>query len=172
MSSGGQVAHGYVEDMCPENFKLDRIAETCEKYKDKIIGLKIRQSIPIVKEYGLRPLKRAVEIANEVGLRLSVHSSNAPGEVKDTMDILRPGDIYCHAFHDQGKTILDENGKVLPAVLEAKEKGILSRQHEEIHSFLLILRQKLFHKDSIPILSALTWRLHLQLTNRLCHFRL
>ena len=150
LSSGGQVAHGYVEDMCPENFKLDRIAETCEKYKDKIIGLKIRQSIPIVKEYGLRPLKRAVEIANEVGLRLSVHSSNAPGEVKDTMDILRPGDIYCHAFHDQGKTILDENGKVLPAVLEAREKGILFETARGNTQFSVDIAEKAFSQGFYP----------------------
>jgi predicted amidohydrolase len=43
----------------------------------------------------------------------------------DVAKILRRGDIFCHAYHGTGQTILSENGDVLPAIREARERGIL-----------------------------------------------
>ncbi len=125
VSSMGQVTHRFNENLEPENFDRDRIAMLCEKYKDQIIGLKLRQSRDIVGDLGLRPLEESVRLGDELGLRLSVHITDSPGEVKDTLDRMRPGDLFCHMFHQKGKTILDENGKVLPEIHEAREKGIL-----------------------------------------------
>ncbi len=125
MSSGGQVSHDYMERVNPDGFQQEKITALCRRYGDTIAGLKLRQSIPIVKELGLKPLKRAVEIAAEANRRLSVHISNSPGEVGDTLELLRPGDIYCHAFHQMGKTILDKRGKILPEIWRAREKGVL-----------------------------------------------
>lgn len=150
MSSGGQISHNYLEHMNPDGFQRERILDVCEKYRDKIVGLKLRQSIPIVKEYGLEPLKRAVEIAEEAGLRVSVHSSNAPGEVKETLEILRSGDIYCHAFHQIGKTILDDNGKVLPEVWDAREKGVLFETARGNTQFSAYIAEKAFDQGFFP----------------------
>jgi len=38
---------------------------------------------------------------------------------------MRTGDILTHCFHGYGCGILDSNGKVRNAVLEARERGIL-----------------------------------------------
>lgn len=125
VSSSGQISGRVTENMNPALFEEDAIIELCEKYPHNIIGLKIRMEKKIVGEYGLEPLKRAVEIAEKVHLPISVHASDTPGEVKDTLDLLRPGDIFCHVFHQMGKTIMGADGKILPEVWEAQKRGVL-----------------------------------------------
>lgn len=125
VSSSGQISGRVTENMNPDLFEEDKIIDLCRAYADNIIGLKVRMEKKIVGEYGLEPLRRTIEIANKVGLPVSVHASDTPGEVKDTLDLLRPGDIFCHVFHQMGKTIMDASGKILPEVWEAQKRGVL-----------------------------------------------
>ncbi len=125
VGSLGQPTHRYPENVDPALFQPNRIAYLAEKYKGTIKGLKLRQSREIVGELGLEPLKAAVAIGEKVGLPLSVHISNSPGTVRETLDILRPGDIFCHVFHQRGNTIIGDDGKVLPEVFKARERGVL-----------------------------------------------
>jgi len=125
VSNVGQPTHDYPEEMNPDRFNKHRILELCHRYPDTIIGLKLRQSAEIAGKYGLDPLRKALLIAEEAGLRLSVHSSNPPGEATGILELLRPGDIFCHVFHQEGSTILDDKGKILPAVWKARERGVL-----------------------------------------------
>lgn len=125
VSSSGQISGRVTENMDPGLFEEDKILDLCDKYRDNIIGIKVRMEKKIVGKFGLEPLKRTIEIADKAGLPISVHASDTPGEVKDTLDLLRPGDIFCHVFHQMGKTILDENGILLPEVWEAQKRGVL-----------------------------------------------
>lgn len=125
VSSIGQTRDCTLEDADPAKMDEKKILGICSKYQDNIVGLKIKQNKPVVKEFGLRPLIRAVEIAEKAGLRLSVHASDSPGEIDEILQILRPGDIFCHMYHQQGKTILNERGKVQESVWKARERGIL-----------------------------------------------
>lgn len=123
--SVGQPGVYYLENMDPALYQRDQILRLCEKYKGVIVAIKVRQSREIVKERGLLPLKEAVKTAEEAGLPVVVHATDSPGEVRDTLEILRKGDVFCHCFHKKGHTILGENGRVLPEVLEAQKRGIL-----------------------------------------------
>lgn len=123
--SAGQPGVYYLENMEPSLFQRDKILELCEKYRETIVAIKVRQSREIVKTLGLEPLKAAVDIAAEAGLPVVVHATDSPGEVKDTLDILRKGDVFCHCFHEKGKTILGEDGHVLPEVFAAQKRGVL-----------------------------------------------
>jgi len=123
--SAGQLGVYYLENMDPALFQRQSILKLCDKYRDVIVAIKVRQSKNIVREFGLEPLRQAVLIAEEAKLPVVVHATDSPGEIKDTLDILRPGDVFCHCFHQKGKTILGANGKVLPEVFSAQKNGIL-----------------------------------------------
>ena len=123
--SVGQPGVYYLENMDPSLFQKEKILDLCERYKGTIVAIKVRGSKEIVKEYGLRSLEKAVEIAEEAHLPVVLHATDSPGEIRDTLNILRPGDVFCHCFHQKGKTIIGENGHVLPEVFAAQEKGIL-----------------------------------------------
>ena len=123
--SAGQLAHYYNEVLDPTLFQEADILRLCEKYGDEIVAIKLRQSKSITGELGLAPLRETVRIAEKAGLRVVVHATDSPGEVKDTLDLLRPGDVYCHVFQQVGNTIIGEDGHVLPEVFEAQKRGVL-----------------------------------------------
>lgn len=123
--SAGQLGVRYMENMDPALIEREKIVALCKKYRDTIVAIKLRQSREIVGEHGLEPLRAAVEIAAEVGLPVVVHATDSPGEVKDTLDLLRAGDVFCHCFHQKGKTILGTDGHVLPEVFSAQKRGVL-----------------------------------------------
>ena len=102
VASEGQRTHLKYENPDPARYDLEKIKMLCETYKDNIIGLKLRQSRDIVGELGLKPLEGALLLGEEVGLRLSVHATDSPGDIRDTLSLLRPGDIFCHMYHQKG----------------------------------------------------------------------
>ena len=127
LSSEGLSCLGdHNENIDPKFFNTEKIMRLCRDYPDLIIGLKIRISDEIARACGTTSfdaLRKAVEIADQCKLPLSVHMPNFQGELKELIDILRPGDIFCHVFTPQ-KGIL-ENGEVSPEMKRAVEKGIL-----------------------------------------------
>ena len=75
---------------------------------------------------GLEPLKQAIQAAEMAGTgaRVMCHIGGAPGQPSDLLDLLRPGDILTHTYSGAGNNVV-QNGKVLPAALEAKRRGVL-----------------------------------------------
>ncbi len=92
---------------------------------EDMIALKLRVSRGIVGELGLEPLYKAVEAAKRLGTRLVVHVTDGPAPMREIAAILRPGDVFCHAFHGTGHTILTQDGKVDSGILEARERGVI-----------------------------------------------
>lgn len=150
VSNVGQITHDYPENVNPKNFNRKKILALCAQYKDNIVGLKLRQSKNIVGDFGLEPLKAAKTIAKEAGLRISVHISDSPGVVKDTLDLLEAGDVYCHVFHQQGKTIIDENGKILDEIIEARNRGILFDMAHGAYQFSGYIAKKAIEQGFLP----------------------
>ncbi len=126
ISSVGQTAHLFPEVADPSRYEETKILACCARYRDNIVGLKLRLGAPMVCDHGIEALRAAAAIARKAGLRLTVHMIDCPLPVKEVLRELAAGDIFCHAFHNTGGgTILDRNGKILPEIREAKERGIL-----------------------------------------------
>ena len=60
-----------------------------------------------------------------LGLPLMVHVGQPAVPLADILARLRPGDIVTHVYAPPPNGILDEQGRLFPAVLEARERGIL-----------------------------------------------
>jgi Predicted amidohydrolase len=114
-----------LEEVNPEFFNLEGARELFEKYNKHLIGIKIRQSSEIVGKWGLTPLKAAVKMADALGCRVVVHTTNPPGSVEELVSVLRPGDVFTHVYQGKGSNIINEKGKVRPIIREAREKGVL-----------------------------------------------
>jgi len=122
---GLATASFFPENVDPKFFDRKRIAACVAQYSSEIVALKIRISKNIVGGFGLEPLKTAVEIGQEVSLPVVVHTTDPAGTLEEIFEILRPGDIYCHAFHGSGHTLLNDDGSLKSCVWVAREKGIL-----------------------------------------------
>ncbi|MFI3226001.1 MAG: amidohydrolase family protein [Clostridia bacterium] len=124
--SAGQIDEKLIEDYSTENMFCDRIIDTCEKYSDVIIGLKLRISRDIVGDLGMKPVKDALKILESLPNRhLCIHSSDATGTMSELCDMLRAGDILAHCYHGKGHTIIDKDGKVFDKIKDSKARGVI-----------------------------------------------
>jgi len=102
------------------------VAKTTEmilQYPDIIVGVKIGH----FKGESWAPFDRAIEAASKTDRPLFVECHLPEYSLQDQLDHMRPGDMITHSFEniDERMPVVDENGKVRPFVLEAKERGIL-----------------------------------------------
>lgn len=125
-SEGLSCLGDHSENVNPTYFNEEKILQLCRDYPGLIIGLKLRISREIVEACGttsFAALRRGIQIAEKCGLPLSVHMPAFQGELKELIDILRPGDIFCHVYTPQ-KGIL-EDGNISGEMERAIQKGII-----------------------------------------------
>ncbi len=108
-----------------EMLPVDRCVAKIEENRDRIVGVKVRIGGVVTGKLGLGALELALEAAEAVGLPLMTHIGTAPPSYADVVSMLRPGDILTHCFRPAPNAALDEDGKVLDAVLTARRRGVL-----------------------------------------------
>lgn len=114
-----------LEQVNPATFDPAAAGRFFERYGRRLLGFKVRQSAEIVGEWGLEPLKAAIRMAEAVNCPVVVHTTNPPGDVDDLVALLRPGDVFTHMYQGRGSTIIGEDGKVRPAVHDARARGVV-----------------------------------------------
>ena len=118
---------GQINEKAPENvyaIEKERIFDLCQRYTN-IRGLKLRYDNCCVKDSDLEPLLKAKHLASSLKLPLCVHFSNHPKPLNDICSVLGSGDVLCHTFNEQGESIIDKQGKILPCIKDAREKGLI-----------------------------------------------
>jgi len=105
---------------------IDGCAKTVAENPDMALGVKVRISDYTVGQNGIEPLRRAIKAAEVAGpgARVMCHIGRAPGNLADLLDLLRPGDVLTHAFSGAGNNVV-QNGKLLPAAVAAKQRGVI-----------------------------------------------
>ena len=113
-----------------EDIDLEETVRVILANKPLIQGVKIRAIGPAVPDMGVEIVKLAKQAANEAGVRLMVHigdrSINDGGKTitHELLPLLESGDIITHLFSGNAGRILDDDGKVLPEVMDAQQRGI------------------------------------------------
>ncbi len=105
---------------------VELAARTLAENEDVLLGMKVREGKKVVGDNGLQPLERAIEAAEMSGTdaRVMCHIGDPPGDLPDLLEMLRPGDILTHAYSGAGNNVV-QDGELLPAALEAKERGVI-----------------------------------------------
>ncbi len=104
---------------------VDKAAAMCERYKEDIVGVKIRMTRSLVGDNGREGLKRARAVCEATGLPLMLHPNASPLNLADMLGQMQDGDIMTHCFHSSDTGVLDEAGKVRPEAVAASERGVL-----------------------------------------------
>jgi predicted amidohydrolase len=130
--SGGQLDPKLCEDFNPSLYNYERMIRVIDKYRDNILGLKIRISKGVVPDdKGMDYLKAVVELADKINAQLGtnlsvcVHTTNSPMTAGELASCLRPGDIFCHCFQGNGNNLILEDGSIDQGILKARSRGIL-----------------------------------------------
>jgi dihydroorotase len=114
--------------------QVDACARAVAENSDMAIGVKVRISENVIAKNGLEPIKRAILACERSGTpaKLMVHIGGVEtGQLmSDILDLLRPGDILTHAYSGAPNiagafTNIVQEGKLLPAALAAKQRGVI-----------------------------------------------
>jgi dihydroorotase len=99
--------------------------ETIEENRDLILGIKVRingrdEEVP----HDMDVLKKAREASDATGVPIMMHWTNE----RRLLSMLKKGDILTHPFNPPrgGPNCLGPDGKVLPQILELKQRGIFT----------------------------------------------
>ncbi len=92
---------------------------------DLIVGIKVRLGYQMVGSDPAPALRLAREAADGLGLPLMVHVIDMRPALGWLLPYLGPGDLVTHCFHGNEGGILDPAGRVIPAAVSARERGVL-----------------------------------------------
>jgi dihydroorotase len=117
-----------------DNAQVEACALALAENPDFLIGVKVRMSENVIFKHGLEPLKRAIQACEMCGwpAKMMVHIGGVETGVlmSKILDLLRPGDVLTHAYSGAPNiagafTNIVQDGKLLPAALAAKRRGVL-----------------------------------------------
>jgi dihydroorotase len=117
-----------------DNAQVDACAMALAENPDFLVGVKVRMSENVIFKHGLEPLKRGIKACEMCGwpARMMVHIGGVETKelMSDILNLLRPGDILTHAYSGAPNmtgvfTNIVQDGKLLPAALAAKQRGVL-----------------------------------------------
>jgi len=114
--------------------QVDACAKTVAENADIAIGVKVRMSENVIARNGAEPLKRAIAACEMAGTggRVMAHIGGVENValMVEILDLLRPGDILTHAYSGAPNlagafTNIVQDGRLLPAALAAKRRGVI-----------------------------------------------
>jgi len=121
ISTIGLVAGNELSDLA--NVDSRAAVRVIEENRDVILGIKVRMTPGTAKNQDLEALRRARDAADMAGVPLMVHIGGSSRPLEDVFALLRKGDVVTHVLRGDGG-ILDMAGRVLPAALEASQRGV------------------------------------------------
>lgn len=93
-------------------------------HRDVLVGVKARLSRDVCGSNDVEVLRRAREVVASFGLPVMIHMGQTMSSLDHIMELMRPGDIVTHMFAPPPNSIVDDNGRMLPAVLAARRRGV------------------------------------------------
>lgn len=99
--------------------------EVANANKDLIVGIKVRVGRVASGPSGIAPLDVALLVAEETGLPVMLHIDEPPPTYEAVVARLRPGDVLTHCFRPSPNAPIDPQGRVKPAVLDARARGVI-----------------------------------------------
>jgi dihydroorotase len=123
----------------PELFNIDyaqpeAAARAVAENADMVLGVKVRMSENVIARHGTEPLKRAIKACELSGVpaKIMCHIGGVADQalMSQILDLLRPGDVLTHCYSGAPNlagmgTNIVQDGKLLPAALAAKKRGVV-----------------------------------------------
>ncbi|MBI2359529.1 MAG: amidohydrolase/deacetylase family metallohydrolase [Deltaproteobacteria bacterium] len=114
---------GELEDLRFAN--PDGAARTVRDHSDVAVGIKVRLQRSSVGNNGRQALRLAIQAGEASRSPVMVHIGDTAVSMEEIVDTLRPGDVVTHCFTPLKPGIVDEAGRLRPAVRRAHERGVL-----------------------------------------------
>jgi dihydroorotase len=119
----GITVDGELKDLNTASVDLARGAVL--RNRDVVVGVKARLSNNVAGTNDLEALRRAQEVAGPLGLPVMIHIGQSYSPLRAILPLLKRGDIVTHMYAPAPNGILDDQGRLLPDVTEARRRGVL-----------------------------------------------
>lgn len=133
--------------------KAAETAEAVRKNKPVTVGVKVRLTEAVAGTEDLEILRRTREAAEGAEVPMMVHVGDTHSALREILNRMRPGDVVTHYLHPDRHGVVDASGKILPEILEARQRGILfDIGHGTSHFSFRVAEQCMaqgFHSDTI-----------------------
>lgn len=103
----------------------DGAAETVGNNRDVAVGIKVRLHKKAIGENSREALRLAIKAGEATRTPVMVHVGDTAIGMDEIAATLRPGDVITHCYTPQKPSIIDEQGRLLPEVRKAKERGVI-----------------------------------------------
>jgi dihydroorotase len=120
--TGNDQQNGELNDI--GKVDVDATRRAVERHRDYVIGIKVRLSDFIAGKNDLAGLKLAQSVAGPLGVPIMIHMGQSLTPLPDLLAVLKRGDIVTHTYSPPPHGIFDDAGRLLPAVVEARKRGI------------------------------------------------
>ena len=117
-----------------DNAQMEACAMALAENPDFLVGVKVRMSENVIFKHGLEPLKRGIKACEMCGwpAKMMVHIGGVETAalMSQILDLLRPGDVLTHSYSGAPNiggafTNIVQDGRLLPAALAAKQRGVM-----------------------------------------------
>jgi dihydroorotase len=120
------------------------------EHPDVIVGIKVRLGYQMVGDDPGPALHLARQASEQLGLPLMVHIIDMRRPISWLLRYLGEGDIVTHCFHANEGGILDQDGRLHPAVAGARARGVLFDVGHGAGSFAYRVARAAFAQDFPP----------------------
>lgn len=110
----------------PQDIEPEKVKEVATRYRSELLGLKAR----IDDKFCFDPvyvMGQLRALGDELNMRIAVHAPRSRIGIEKLLTYLKPGDVLCHtlAGNSDVMEVLNEDGTVKRAVLDAHERGVI-----------------------------------------------
>jgi dihydroorotase len=119
----GVIPEGDTLDLSLADVALAKAA--IDRNRDMVVGVKARLSREVAGENDYEVLRRAQEVASSFRLPVMIHMGQTISPLSRLLPLLKPGDIVTHLFAPPPNSIVDDDGRILPVVLDARRRGVI-----------------------------------------------
>jgi len=139
----------------PEEINTDATEAVIVEYPDLIRGVKVRIVGKLIAREGIAVVKAAKRTAKNCRLPLMVHIGDrekgvSPTLTRELLPLLEEGDILSHIYTGQFGSLLGEDGKAVPEIIAAKERGVILDVANGINNMEYGAARKMLEQGLLP----------------------
>ena len=152
--SGGGTGGGELMDIANADVAAARAA--IAKHRDVIVGIKARLSANVAGKNDAEALRRAEEAAGNLPVMIHMGQSDSP--LPKLLALLKKGDVVTHLFAPPPNAVIDDAGKLLPEVLDARKRGVwFDMGHGRGGHFRWDIAEKVLAQGFLPDTLSTDW---------------
>jgi dihydroorotase len=129
-----------------------RAAKAALENKDLVLGFKVRidRKFTIPGTNDIEGMKRARMASDEASLPITTHIGGSYTPLQDFLLLMKDRDIVTHIYNPRPNSVLDESGKLLTEVVEARKRGVLFDVGHGRTNFSYRIAEKCLGQGLIP----------------------